>query len=103
LIESNELVVADCAEPRLIADVRTDGFNIVACEKGKDSVRLGLVNMQGFKIVVTPESHNIKKELNHYIWNDRKSNTPIDNFNHTIDAARYAFDELTNINDFYIG
>jgi phage terminase large subunit len=103
MIESNELVVADCAEPRLIADVRADGFNIVSCEKGKDSVRLGLVNMQEFKIVVTPESHNIKKELNHYIWNDRKSNTPIDNFNHTIDAARYAFDELTNINDFYIG
>ena len=103
MIESNDLVVADCAEPRLIADVRTDGFNIVSCEKGKDSVRLGLVNMQGFKMVVTPESHNIKKELNHYIWNDRKSNTPIDNFNHTIDAARYAFDELTNINDFYIG
>lgn len=103
LVEGKGLIVADCAEPRLIADVRKDGFNIVSCEKGKDSVRLGLVNMQEFKIVVTPESHNIKKELNHYIWNDRKSNTPIDNFNHTIDAARYAFDELTNIRDFFIG
>jgi phage terminase large subunit len=103
LVERKELIVADCAEPRLIGDVQAEGFNIVSCEKGKDSVRLGLANMKEYNIVVTPDSHNIKKEMNHYIWNDRKSNTPIDNFNHTIDAARYAFDELTNISDFYIG
>ena len=103
MINKSELIVADCAEPRLIGDVRQEGYNIVACTKGPDSVRLGISNMQGYEMIVTKDSHNLKKELNHYIWNDRKSNTPIDKYNHAIDAGRYAFDELVNKVDFFIG
>jgi len=102
ILDKSDLIVADNAEPRLIAEIRAKGFNIVACTKGPDSIRLGLVKMMDYKIVVTPESRNIQKELSNYIWNDKKSNTPKSNgYDHLIDALRYAFDELVEDNQFY--
>lgn len=102
LITKNDLIVADNAEPRLIAEIRAKGFNIVPCTKGADSIRLGLVKMMDYKIVVTPESRNLQKELSNYVWNDKKSNTPKSNgYDHLIDACRYAFDELVEDNQFY--
>ena len=58
--------------------------------------------MQDYEIIVTPESHNIKKELNNYAWHDRKSNTPQDKHNHSIDAIRYAFSDLVEDNQFFV-
>jgi len=100
-ISKNDLIVADNAEPRLIAELQSKGWNVVPCTKGRDSVRLGLVKMMDYTIVSTEDCHNMHKELNNYIWNDKKSNTPIDDWNHLIDATRYAFDELVQENDFY--
>lgn len=99
-----DLIVADNAEPRLINELWTDkGFNIQPCRKGKDSVKNGLTNMQDYEIIVTPRSHNIKRELNNYAWHDKKSNTPRDNgFDHCIDGIRYAFTDLTDNNDFFV-
>ena len=57
--------------------------------KGPDSVRAGIKLMQDFTIFVHHDSHNIIKEFNNYVWNDKKSNTPVDNYNHIIDAIRY--------------
>lgn len=88
------LVVADSAEKRTIADMAQAGLNVIPAVKGPDSVRAGLVKMQDYEIIVTHESHNLKKELNNYVWNDRKSTTPVDDYNHLIDAARYAFMRL---------
>lgn len=102
-VEPNDLIVADNAEPRLIAEIQQSGFNIVPCTKGKDSVRLGLVKMMNYTIVSSPEDRNMQTELNNYVWNDKKSNTPIDAYNHLIDATRYAFDELVQDNQFYFG
>lgn len=89
------LIVADSAEKRTIADMASARLNVIHAVKGPDSVRAGLVKMQGYQIIVTPESHNLKKELNNYVWNDKKSTTPVDDYNHLIDAARYAFMRLT--------
>ena len=36
------------------------------------------------------DSWDLIKELNNYSWLERKSSTPIDNYNHAIDALRYA-------------
>jgi len=88
-IPVNSFIVADSAEPRLISDVRRAGVNITSCVKGPDSVRAGIKLMQDFTIFVDPTSHNIIKEFNNYIWNDKKSNVPVDNYNHIIDAIRY--------------
>ena len=98
--QPNEMIVADSAEPRLINEVYNLGFNIIPCTKGPDSVRYGIKKMQDYQIVVTAESKTIIKELNNYVWNDKRSDTPIDDYNHTIDAIRYAFDKL-KANDFW--
>lgn len=99
-VDRNSLIVADNAEPRLIAELQQEGFNIVPCTKGRDSVRLGLVKMMDYTIVSEKEDYNMQRELNNYVWNDKKSNTPIDNHNHLIDALRYGFDDLVQDNKF---
>jgi phage terminase large subunit len=88
------LIVADSAEKRTIADMSSARLNVIPAVKGPDSVRAGLVKMQDYEIIVAPGGHNLKKELNNYVWNDKKSTTPIDDYNHLIDAARYAFMRL---------
>jgi len=40
-------------------------------------------------MIVSPESINTIKELNNYIWHDKKSNTPVDMFNHNLDPIGY--------------
>lgn len=86
---SDDLIVADSAEPRLIADLRDKGLNIESCEKGAGSVSAGITTMLNYKLVVTPDSFNVMKELKNYAWNDKKAGIPIDNHNHSIDAIRY--------------
>jgi phage terminase large subunit len=91
----NELIIADSAEPRLIDDLRRKGTNIIPCEKGAGSVSAGITKMQDYKIVITPTSHNLRKELSNYIWNDKKAGIPVDAFNHCIDPLRYSTMYLT--------
>lgn len=88
------LIVGDSAEPRLIKELQINGLNIQPAEKGQGSVTAGISAMLDYEIVITPESHNLKKELNNYIWADKKSATPVDRHNHLIDAIRYAFSKL---------
>jgi phage terminase large subunit len=90
-------IVADSAEPRLISEIRRVGLSVRPAQKGPDSVKLGIAAMSSYKLVVTPGSANLKRELNNYAWNDKKSSTPIDGYNHLIDAARYCFSFLTGI------
>lgn len=94
-------IVADSAEPRLIGDLSYSGINIVPCEKYPNSVQQTLTDLLEFKIIVTKESYNIKRELSNYVWNDKKSNIPIDKWNHLIDAIRYAHADLTKGIEFY--
>ena len=46
--------------------------------------------MQDYQIIITKESHNLINELKNYVWLEKKSQTPIDAFNHCLDALRYA-------------
>jgi len=100
-VHVNDLILADCAEPRLIEELRYAGFNVVACRKGKDSIKNGLARLNEKTIVSREQDVELHKELNNYVWNDKKSNTPIDNWNHIIDALRYGYGELIQDNDFY--
>jgi phage terminase large subunit len=81
--------VADSAEPRLITELSVSN-NIVPTIKGQGSVTYGIALLQDFDLVIDPESTELIKELNNYSWLEKKSNTPIDNYNHAIDAIRYA-------------
>lgn len=83
-----ELVIADCAEDRLINDL-AKMFNIKRCEKWRVIERIK--KMQSYHLVITPESVNLQNELLAYVWSDKKSETPIDKSNHLLDAAGYAF------------
>jgi len=85
-----KLIIADSAEPRLIHEVSKKGSNITGVKKGKDSIITGISIMLDYDIVITPESINLIKEFNNYSWHDKKSQTPIDNYNHGIDSIRYA-------------
>ena len=81
------LIIADSAEPRLIADLKHLGVNIKAVKKG--TIESGITRMQDYHLVVTPESTNIAKELNNYCYADKGSKLYIDNYNHAIDGIRY--------------
>ena len=81
------LIIADSAEPRLIADLKHLGVNIKAVKKG--TIESGITRMQDYHLVVTPESTNIAKELNNYAYADKGSKLFIDNWNHAIDSIRY--------------
>ena len=83
----NKLIIADSAEPRLIADLKHLGINIVPVKKG--TIESGITRMQDFEIIVEPNSTNIAKELNNYAYSDKSSKMYIDSFNHAIDGIRY--------------
>ena len=82
-----KLIIADSAEPRLIADLKHLGVNIKAVKKG--TIESGITRMQDYEIIVTPESTNIAKELNNYVYADKGSKLYVDNYNHAIDGIRY--------------
>lgn len=86
----DSLIVADSAEPRLISELSSSGLNIVPAIKGPGSVTYGIALLQDYDLIISPESINLIKELNNYSWLEKKSNTPIDNHNHLLDALRYA-------------
>jgi phage terminase large subunit len=84
----DKLIIGDNSEGRLIEEIRRKGVNIK--ETVKIAVSSGIALMQDYEIVVTETSLNIIKELNNYSWSDKKSGTPIDLYNHCIDAIRYS-------------
>jgi phage terminase large subunit len=84
----NMLIIADSSEPRLIADLKHLGVNIKPVKKG--TIESGITRMQDYHLVVSPESTNIAKELNNYVYADKGSKLYVDNYNHAIDGVRYA-------------
>lgn len=93
----NSLIYADGQEGRLIDEIKDKGCNIKAAEKGPGSITAGIAVLQDYQLVIDPESVNIVKELNNYVWHDKKSNTPIDDYNHAMDSIRYAiYSQIVN-------
>jgi phage terminase large subunit len=85
----NNLIVGDSAEPRLITELsRTCA--VVPAIKGQGSVNYGISLLQDYDLIIDPESTELIKELNNYVWLEKKSQTPSDNWNHCLDALRYS-------------
>jgi len=84
---NNGLIIADSAEPRLIDDLRYQGINIQPVKKG--TIESGIVRMQDYQIIVDPQSQNIAKEFNNYVYLNKASKLYLDAWNHIIDAIRY--------------
>ena len=87
---NNSLIIGDSAEPRLLTELKSLGNNVEPAIKGADSIVYGISLLQDYDLVIDPESIDLIKELNNYCWLERKSKTPCDNYNHALDAVRYA-------------
>jgi phage terminase large subunit len=98
-VSPNAMVIADTSEPRLIEALQQRGLNVQKAEKGAGSIVEGIKKMLDYQIIVTPDSYNLKHELRNYIWNDRKSSTPLDADNHGCDSLRYIFSRLAQGSD----
>ena len=86
---ADNLIVGDSAEPRLITELSRD-CNVVPAIKGQGSITFGISLLQDYDLIIHPDSTDLIKELNNYVWLEKKSQTPSDNWNHAIDALRYA-------------
>ena len=94
---AKERITADSAEPKSIARLYDLGiFRIRAARKGKDSVNNGIDFIQDYEIIVHPKCVNFITEISNYTWDvdkfENKLNKPIDDFNHLMDAMRYALE-----------
>ena len=99
-VKKHELIVADCAEPRLINEIRQNGYMIIPARKGKDSIMAGISKMQDYNLIADVDSKNLMTELDNYAWEVDKGK-PIDNYNHCIDGIRYAMEQLAQTASFY--
>lgn len=83
----------DSAEPKSIAELKAAGVKARAADKGKGSINAGISAIQDCHIIVHPRCVNFLTEIQNYTWaKDRfgkPTNTPIDSFNHLMDAMRY--------------
>lgn len=98
-----DIIYADSAEPKSIAELNSYGHNVLPVSKGRDSIVYGLNLINQNKVYVTSRSKNLINELRNYIWmtdkQGNKLNRPIDAYNHAIDAMRYAMtSQLENPN-----
>lgn len=93
-----ERITADSAEPKSIDQLKGLGIRVRGAEKGRDSVMHGVQFIQDLKIVIHPRCVNFITEISNYTWaKDRfgkKLNEPIDDFNHLMDAMRYAMEKF---------
>lgn len=95
-----EKITADSAEPKSIDQLKGLGMDrIRGAKKGKDSINNGIQFIQDYKIIIHPKCVNFITEINNYSWEKdrfgKSLNKPIDDFNHLMDAMRYALEEYT--------
>lgn len=93
-----DIVVADSAEMKSIAEIRNNGIpNIIPCSKGKGSIVQGIDIVQTYHLCVDVESQNLVSELLNYRWQkdrlDKFINIP-SGPDHLLDAMRYAINYL---------
>lgn len=93
-------IIADSARPETISYMQRHGFpRMEAAIKGKDSVKEGVIFLQGFDIKVHPRCKHTIDELKNYSYKTDKLTgtiTPIleDKKNHVIDSARYGVEPI---------
>lgn len=109
-------IVADSAEPKTIAKLKTGyrgyeldekeflqypglstGFNVVAAKKGTDSIEYSIGLLNAMNIFIVEESTDFWNEVHNYVYaqdkNGNYTNEPVDGFNHLIDPLRYVIME----------
>ena len=92
---SKSVIIADCAEPKSIAEIKKLGIiKMKPCQKGADSVLHGIQKLQNYEIIVHPDCKEIIVEFENYSWQKDKNgehiNKPLPIFDHNIDSLRYS-------------
>lgn len=93
---SKSIIIADSAEPKSIAEIKSAGIQkIRGATKGQDSIIHSIQKLQNYELILHPSCEALKTELENYSWQKDKVtgeyiNKPIDSFNHYIDALRYS-------------
>ena len=101
-----ERIRSESAEPKSIDRLYELGIsNIRPARKGKDSVNNGIDYLQDYHIIVHPRCVNFITEISNYTWDTdtktgKRLNKPIDDFNHLMDAMRYAMEDFSMGNVF---
>ena len=94
---NKENITGDSAEPKSIDELKGYGLRIKGAEKGKDSIKNGIQWIQDLEIIIHPRCVNFLTEISNYTWDKDKFgntlNNPIDDFNHLMDAMRYALEK----------
>ena len=92
-----ERITADSAEPKSIDELKSLGLRVKGAAKGKDSIKNGIQWIQDLEIIIHPRCVNFITEISNYTWDKdkfgTKLNVPIDDFNHLMDAMRYALEK----------
>lgn len=92
-INKNTEIIADSAEPKSIEELRRLGWRVTGAKKGADSIKHSIDILKRYRINITRQSVNLRKELARYKWRVDKTgktlNEPIDSWNHLIDPLRY--------------
>jgi len=95
-ITRRDTIIADCAEPKSIEEIKRAGLKIVPCRKGADSIRNGISLVKDYFVNVYGDSENLIKEKRNYKWLESKdgeyTNDPVDEWNHLLDPERYVAD-----------
>lgn len=96
-----ERIRAEAAEPKSIDRLYELGLShIQQARKGADSVNNGIDYLQDYHIIVHPRCVNFITEISNYTWDTdtktgKRLNKPIDDFNHLMDAMRYAMEDFS--------
>lgn len=93
-LEITDQIIADSAEPKSIEELKREGIWVSPAQKGKDSIMYGIQRINEYQVNIHASSKNLIEEFSSYIWakdrHGQSTNKPIDDFNHGIDAIRYA-------------
>lgn len=96
--EPKALVKGDRTESRSIDEIKNYGVTILPSFGGAGSVVQGISFIQDQRIFVTKRSVNIINEYRNYLWMVDKDgkvvNVPEHKFSHSMDAGRYAMEDL---------
>lgn len=93
------LIRADSARPETVSYMKRQGFRIVEAIKGPGSIEDGVEFLRSFDIIVHPRCKKVAEELTLFAYKVDQHTGDIlpvldDKNNHTIDALRYALEEL---------
>jgi len=81
-------------DPDQVAQLRRLGLRTVLSRKGQGSVNAGIIKLNEYNVFYTASSKNIHMEKSKYMWEidedtGKPTNTPVDGFDHLMNAIRY--------------